>query len=226
MPCWPRTEEVEWRRQPAGPPGHRPAPRRHPGGRHQLVPGRLSFRARGHCPYRGIGERAQRGLHEPLRTVRMGATTLAEAVVEAAALWRSCFLFRMLYDGGMTLVGEDRTGGLRYKARTGGLSAGRQLDTYEKAGFGDMPVLSPRRTFPSLRPSRQRCAHWLAASRSVHGQRRACRLRLPGQRGHADHARPIVQPGRRAYRHRRGRQRRRPVLRGASMAIDFTLLHC
>ncbi len=69
-----------------------------------------------------------------------GATTLAEAVVEAAEEPSS---FRMLYDGGMTLrekielVASEVYGadGVDYLPL-----AGRQLDTYEKAGFGDMPV--------------------------------------------------------------------------------------
>ena len=156
-----------------------------------------------------------------------GAVELAEAVVEAA---EEPGEFRMLYADEAPLrqkieaiatevYGAD---GVDYLP-----AAARQLDTYERAGFGTLPVcIAKTHLSISSDPTLLGCPPGLAPARARGAGQRGCRLRLPGQRRHAHHARALPQPGRRADRHRRARQRGRPLLTGtgeAHMAIDFTL---
>ena len=142
-----------------------------------------------------------------------GAVELAEAVVEAA---EEPSEFRLLYPSEASLREKIETIATRSTARTASTTrptAARQLDTYERNGFGDLPIcIAKTHLSISSDPSLQGGADGLEASGPRGTGLGGSGVRLPHLRRHAHHARPVVAPGRRAHRHRRERRRGRPVV--------------
>ena len=148
-----------------------------------------------------------------------GAAQLAEAVAEACEEPSS---FKVLYEDDLslkdkiaavatTVYGADD---VEYSA-----TANRQLDTYENAGFGHLPVCIAKTHLsissdPSLKGAP---TGWTSASARSAGLSR-CRLRLPHLRRHAHHARPRSSTRRHGHRPRRERRDRRPELSAAGAA--------
>ncbi len=141
-----------------------------------------------------------------------GAVELAEAVVDAA---EEPSEFRMLYDDSATLrqkieavatevYGAEGVDYARGRPPPGQLRTGR-VRRAPRLHRQDAPV-------DLVGPQAARGAHWLAAARARGSGQRGCRLRLPGQRRHADDAGAVAPPRRREHRHRRARQRGRPLL--------------
>jgi len=96
----------------------------------------------------------------------------------------------------------------------------RQIDTYEKAGFGTLPVCIADTPLDSRIPSLKGAPTGLAPS-GAGSQSNVGPDCLPGQRGHADDA-GSRRAQRRADRHRRQGQRGRPLLgspRGCLLAF-------
>ena len=142
-----------------------------------------------------------------------GAVELAEAVVEAA---EEPSEFRLLYPDEVSLrqkietIAPDIYGadGVDYSP-----AAARQLDSYERNGFGHLPIcIAKTHLSISSDPTLQGAPDGLAPS----CPRGACLgrggIRLPDLWRHANHARPSFPSRRRAHRHRRERRRGRPVV--------------
>src|SRR6185437_13846643 len=127
------------RGEPAQAAREHPAARRLPGGGHQQLPHRPPERAPGHQGDRGGTRTPARGLTAFRRGGR-GAIELAEAVSEAAAEPSD---FRFLYPDTASLREKIAAVATKvYGADDVSYSsqAVAQLDTYERAGFGHLPV--------------------------------------------------------------------------------------
>ena len=128
------------RGQPPGPPGHRAPPRRHARRRHQRHGGRLPLRARRHPGDRGVGGRTVRRVHA-LRERRQGCRRTGRGGRGSDG---GAGRFHMLYDDEASLRQKIETvateiygaDGVDYRPRRR-----RQLDMYERAGFGSFPGL-------------------------------------------------------------------------------------
>ena len=156
-----------------------------------------------------------------------GAVELAEAVVEACrgaesssacSTTTSASLRQKIETIATEVYGAE---GVDYLP-----AAARQLDTYERAGFGALPVcIAKTHLSISSDPKLLGAPDGLAPARPRGPGERGCRLRLSGQRRHAHHAGPVAPPRRGA-----ASTSTRTATWSAStragevpMAIDFTL---
>ena len=205
------------RRQPAQ------ADREHQGARgiarrgHQRVPDRPPVRARGHST------RSRRRWAPGWRCAPTSRTAARERPTwprRSPRRPRSQSDFTLLYPDTATLQGEDRDRGHEdLRRRRGHLHPGaaKQLDTYERNGFGHLPVcIAKTHLSISSDPSAQGCADRLddAGPRGSGVGRR--RLHLSDLRRHADHAGFGGEPGGGAHRHRRRRRDPRPLVTRAN----------
>ena len=143
-----------------------------------------------------------------------GAAEIAEAVAEVAARPSD---FHFLYPSEASLREKIEALATKIYGADGvdyAPLASRQLDRYERNGFGE-PAGLHRQDAVLAEPRRQPQgrADRLPAPRPRGPRLGRGRLHLPDLRRHAHHARPGGQPGRRLDRPRRRRQHRRPVLK-------------
>ncbi len=142
-----------------------------------------------------------------------GAVELAEAVVEAADEPSE---FRLLYPSEAPLREKIETIATMVYGADGvdySPTAARQLDTYERNGFGDTPDLHRQDPpFDLLGSEPARGADGLAPPGARGASLGGSGIRLPHLRRHAHHARSSLPSGGRAHRHRRERRSRRTLV--------------
>lgn len=141
-----------------------------------------------------------------------GAAELAEAVAEAAAEPKR---FSFLYPNEMGLRNKIKTVATKIYGAADveyDLVASRQIDAYERQGFGHLPVHRKDASVDLVGSASEGRSHRVDSS----GPPGPClgrrRLHLSDLRRHAHDAGSLGQPGRRANRHRRQRRGRRPVV--------------
>ena len=143
-----------------------------------------------------------------------GAEDLAAAVWAAAEAGAPDF--RLLYPDDMALALKIETIATRVYGAEGvdiAPAAAKQLAQYEAMGFGHLPVCMAKTQYSlSHDPKLLGRPTGLPRPDPRGPPRRGRRVHHAAGRRHADDAGPELEARRRAHRHRRGRERRRPVL--------------
>ena len=142
-----------------------------------------------------------------------GAAEIAEAVAEVASRPNG---FHHLYPSQASLKEKIEALATKIYGAAGvdySPLASKQLEGYERNGFGDLPVCIAKTQYSLSHDANLKGAPtgFRLPVREVRASVGA-RLRLPDLRRHAHHARPGQEPRRRQHRPRRERKHRRPLL--------------